>query len=147
MAFVLYMALFWVFTVVIGWRETFATLIDNIIVVIFTFVTNKLFVFRSKTGTFKGLLREFVSFVGARIFTFLLNELIIWVGCDLMGYNTESRHLPFVNDAMIVQLIAQVIVIVTNYVLSKLIVFRKGQKLNRENAEQPGETDEQKGSE
>lgn len=127
-AFVLYMALYWVFTSRMGMREVFATFVDNVIVVIFAFITNKLFVFRSKAGSFKGLVREFVSFVAARIFTFILNELIVWVGCDILGYNTQSYHLPFVNDGMIVQLIAQVIVIVTNYVLSKLVVFRKKKK-------------------
>ncbi len=124
-AFVLYMFLYWVFTSGMGMREVVATFVDNVIVIIFAFITNKIFVFHSKAGSFKGLVREFVSFVGARVFTFILNELIVWVGCDILGYNTQSYHLPFVNDGMIVQLIAQVVVILTNYILSKLIVFRK----------------------
>ena len=124
-AFFLYMGIYWVFTSKMGMREVLATFWDNVIVIIFTFITNKLFVFRSKVGSFGGLVREFVSFVGARIFTFALNELIVWVGCDLLGFNTQSYHLSFVNDGMIVQLIAQVIVIVTNYILSKFMVFRK----------------------
>ncbi|MCR5595080.1 MAG: GtrA family protein [Lachnospiraceae bacterium] len=124
-AFVLYMFIYWIFTSKMGMREVVATFFDNVIVIIFTFITNKLFVFRSKAGSFKGLVREFVSFVAARIFTFILNELIVWVGCDLLGYNTQSYHLPFINDGMIVQFIAQAVVIITNYVLSKLVVFRK----------------------
>lgn len=124
-AFFLYMGIYWVFTSLMGMREVLATFFDNVIVIIFTFITNKLFVFHSKAVSFKDLVREFVSFVGARVFTFLINELIVWVGCDILGYNTQSYHLSFVNDGMIVQLIAQAIVIITNYVLSKLIVFRK----------------------
>ena len=124
-AFVLYMFLYWIFTSRMGMSEVFATFVDNVIVVVFAFFTNKLFVFRSKAGSFKGLVREFVSFVAARVSTFILNELIVWVGCDILGYNTQSYHLPIINDGMIVQLIAQVTVIVTNYVLSKLWIFRK----------------------
>lgn len=124
-AFVLYMGIYWVFTSALGMREVFATFVDNVIVIIFTFITNKLFVFRSKADGFKDLARQFLSFVGARIFTFILNELIVWVGCDLLGYNTQSYHMPVINDGLIVQLIAQVVVILTNYILSKLVVFRK----------------------
>ena len=123
-AFLLYMVIYWIFTSGMGMREVTATFFDNVIVIIFTFITNKLFVFRSKAGSFKGLVREFVSFVAARIFTFILNELIVWIGCDILGFNTQSYHLPFINDGMIVQLIAQAVVIITNYVLSKLLVFR-----------------------
>lgn len=124
-AFVLYMFLYWIFVDRLKWNESFSTFIDNVIVIIFAFFTNKWFVFRSKSGSVKGFFREFISFGLARVFTMVLSVVLTWVGCDLMGYNAESYHIPFINDAMIVQFIIQVIVIVSNYVLSKLIVFRK----------------------
>lgn len=132
MAFVLYMLLFWVFVDRLKWNESFSTLIDNIIVIIFAFFTNKLFVFRSKAGSIAGFVREFVSFGLARVFTMVLSVVLTWVGCDLMGYNAESYHIPFINDALIVQFIIQVIVIVTNYIFSKLIVFRKPKEKKKE---------------
>lgn len=125
-AFFLYMFIYWIFTSILGWKEVVATLIDNFIVIIFAFFTNKLFVFRSKAGSFNGFIREFVSFFAARIFTLVLSELMTWIGCDLMGYNTESYQLiKIVNDGLIVQLITQFVVIVANYILSKLWIFKK----------------------
>lgn len=117
-AFVLSMVLFWLFATVMGWNEVFANNVDWVICVIFTFITNKLFVFRSKAGSIKGLCREFVSFVLARVFTLVLEDIVIFVGCRLMGYNSGLGQ-------MVVKLIAQFVVIVTNYILSKLIVFKK----------------------
>lgn len=127
-AFFLYMGLFWLFAQKWDWPEKTAVLIDNILVIIFAFFTNKLFVFRSHSESAKAFLKEFVEFGLARVFTLVLSELITWIGCDLMGFTTDSYHLPFVSDGMIVQLVGQVIVIVSNYVLSKLIVFRKKDK-------------------
>ncbi|MCR4595736.1 MAG: GtrA family protein [Lachnospiraceae bacterium] len=116
-AFVLSVLLFWIFNSKLGMGEVLANTIDWIILVIFTFFTNKLFVFRSKAGSPKAFGREFVSFVLARLFTLLLEDAIIWVGCSKLGFNSEIGSL-------IVKLIAQFVVIVSNYILSKLIVFR-----------------------
>lgn len=120
-AFVLSIVLFWVFTselFSLQWSEVFANNVDWVICVIFTFFTNKWFVFRSKAGSFKGFCREFVSFVIARIFTLVLEDLILWILCDLCGWDSG---LPQIGA----KLIGQFVVIVTNYVLSKLIVFKK----------------------
>ena len=116
-AFVLSMVLFWVFNSKLGMGEVMANTIDWIIVVIFAFFTNKLFVFRSKAGSPAGLGKEFVSFILARLFTLFLEDAIIWLGCNKLGFNSELGSL-------VVKLIGQFVVIVTNYILSKLIVFR-----------------------
>ena len=121
MAFLLSMALFWLFTSRFGWGEVTSNNIDWIICVIFTFFTNKLFVFRSKTGNAKGFFKEFVEFVAARLFTLLLEDAIIWLLCKKMGWQTEILELA-------AKLIGQFVVIVTNYVLSKLWIFRKTKK-------------------
>ncbi|MBQ8947518.1 MAG: GtrA family protein [Lachnospiraceae bacterium] len=117
-AFFLSMFLFWLFADRFGWNEVTANNVDWVICVIFTFITNKLFVFHSKTDDARGLGKEFVSFVAARVFTLLLEDLIIWIGCTKMGYNEGVGQIA-------VKFIAQFVVIVTNYILSKLIVFRK----------------------
>jgi len=130
-AFFLYMFIYWIFTSCLGMKEVVATLIDNLLVIIFAFFTNKIFVFRSKTESAGAFFKEFASFFAARIFTLVLSELMTWIGCDVLGYNTNSYHLSFINDGLIVQLITQVVVIVTNYVLSKLWIF-KGKKDNSE---------------
>jgi putative flippase GtrA len=118
MAFLLSMVLFWLFTSRFGWGEVTSNNIDWIICVIFTFFTNKFFVFRSKTGSTKGFFKEFVEFVAARLFTLLLEDAIIWLLCKKMGWQTEVLELA-------AKLIGQFVVIVTNYVLSKLWIFKK----------------------
>ena len=140
-AFVLSVFLFWVFTSKLGMSEVPANTIDWIILVIFTFFTNKLFVFRSRAGSPKAFGREFVSFILARLFTLLLEDAIIWLGCEKLGFNSEIGSL-------IVKLIAQFVVIVSNYILSKLIVFRHKKPAAQEGvsgddaAEDAGETDD-----
>ena len=64
-------------------------------------------------------MKEFTLFVGGRIFTLVLETLILCVMVDMMK----------IND-MMVKVIAQAIVILTNYIVSKLIIFKK-QKSNK----------------
>ena len=120
-AFVLSMVLFWIFNSKMGMGEVTANTVDWIIVVIFAFFTNKLFVFRSKAGSPAGLWKEFVSFIIARLFTLFLEDAIIWLGCKKMGFDSELGSL-------VVKLIGQFVVIVANYILSKLWIFRKPKK-------------------
>jgi len=117
-AFVLSMVLFWVFASLLGWNEVTANNVDWVICVLFTFVTNKLFVFRSKSENAKALGKEFVEFVLARVFTLVLEDIIIYIGCSLMGYDSGIGQI-------VVKLIAQFVVIVSNYFLSKLWIFKK----------------------
>lgn len=91
-----------------------SNIISWVLAVLFAYITNKLFVFESKTNNLKELINEFVKFIGGRIFTLILETLILYLMVDLMH----------IND-MVVKLIAQVIVIITNYILSKLIIFKK----------------------
>lgn len=91
-----------------------SNLISWIIAVIFAYVTNKLFVFASKVEDKGKLLREFCTFVTSRIFTLLLETFVMYIMIDLMH----------IND-IVVKVIAQIIVILTNYILSKLIIFKK----------------------
>ncbi len=91
-----------------------SNLISWMIAVIFAYVTNKLFVFESKVDSKQKLLKEFFSFVASRVFTLVLETLVMYVMIDWMH----------IND-MVVKVIAQIIVILTNYILSKLIIFKK----------------------
>lgn len=79
--------------------------------VLFAYVTNRTWVFRSSNT---GILREFLSFCGGRVVTLLLEEVVLWGGISLLRFNT-----------MIVKIIAQILVIVGNYVVSKWFVFKE----------------------
>ena len=107
---------FYLFTKGMGMSATVANIPSNAIAILFAYVTNKLFVFEKKTEGGKALLKEFLSFIGGRLLTFLMEEVIIYVG-------TEVLHI----DGMIVKIAGQVAVIVSNYFISKFFVFRKDQ--------------------
>lgn len=88
-----------------------ANILSWIAGVLFAYFTNRKYVFESKN---KNKLKEFASFVGSRVTTLILDMLIMGVGVSLLHGNDK-----------ILKLISQVLVIVGNYVLSKLIVFKK----------------------
>ena len=94
-----------------------------VLAVAFAFITNKPLVFESKSFDRKTLAREIPAFFGARALTGLLDLLIMYVTVDVLHWN-----------AMVWKLISNVIVIVLNYIASRLVVFRKG----RENTADPG---------
>lgn len=81
--------------------------------VIFAYITNKLFVFESKSFKFNVLGKEILSFGTARILSLVLEEIILYVFVNLLNMNQ-----------LIIKLIANVIVIIVNYVLSKFIIFK-----------------------
>ena len=98
--------------------------IDNIICILFAYWTNHTFVFRSENKG-RAALAEFGQFVSCRIATMVLDQAIIWLGVSMVG-----PHVAFAVDngeiwAMGVKLFSQVIVILSNYVFSKLFIFKK----------------------
>jgi putative flippase GtrA len=113
-AFVLNMVLFYLFVNVMGAQELIGNVFSWIICVIFTYFTNRVFVFKSKNKDTASVRTEFAQFVGARLGTLLLEEAVILVGITLLHGNT-----------MLVKLIGQILVIVSNYVLSKLWIFKE----------------------
>lgn len=88
--------------------------------VIFAYVTNKIFVFRSKRYDLKTVQIEFGQFVLARLATGVMDEVIVVAGAyTVMGSQNET----FAN--LCIKLFSNVLVIVLNYVFSKLFVFKK----------------------
>ncbi len=82
--------------------------------VIFAYVTNRIWVFESHRRGFFAVTVEFLSFAGARVSTLLLQELIVFVLFDLLLWNVYF-----------VKVLAAVFVVIANYFISKLLVFRK----------------------
>ena len=105
---------FYIFNKVLSFNEHISNIISWILAVAFAFVTNKVFVFESKAKEKKTVIKELISFVTARLLTLGIEEIILFVGCNLLNM-----------DALIVKIIAQVVVIVSNYFLSKLFIFKK----------------------
>ena len=105
---------FYIFNKVLFLNEHVSNILSWILAVLFAYITNKAFVFESKTNTKEELLKEIASFFGARLFTLGVEELILLIFVNLLKF-----------DAMLIKVFAQVIVILANYVLSKLFVFKK----------------------
>ena len=82
--------------------------------VLFAFVTNKIWVFDSRSREGKVLLFEISSFFAARLLSLGIDMAVLWLG-------TSVLHI---NDG-IVKIVANVIVIIVNYIASKLFIFRK----------------------
>ena len=82
--------------------------------VLFAFVTNRIWVFESKKHGFLPVMGELVAFAGGRVMTLLLQEGMFLVFHDWLHVNAYA-----------VKLIAAVLVIIANYFISKLLVFRK----------------------
>ena len=81
--------------------------------VVFAFVTNKFMVFNSKSVDRLIIIKEFISFVGARVFSLLLQL----VGIELM--------IDYANiNEYIAKAVMTVVVVVCNYVFSKLFIFK-----------------------
>ena len=88
-----------------------ANIISWIAGVIFAYITNRKFVFESSE---KNKLKEVSKFVTSRLGTLILDMVIMFIGVTVLKFNDK-----------IIKIISQVLVIIGNYVLSKLFVFKK----------------------
>lgn len=82
--------------------------------VLFAFITNKIWVFESKSLELTLLIKETIAFFGCRLATGVLDLAIMYVTVDVMAWNST-----------LMKCISNVIVIVVNYVASKLMIFAK----------------------
>ena len=97
--------------------------------VAFAYVTNKLWVFDSKSWAKSVVMKELGAFISARVFSLAVEELGLYLMIDLMRLSEWSVDVMImtVGGATIAKLFMQFVVIVMNYVFSKLVIFRKKQ--------------------
>ena len=98
--------------------------------VLFAYVTNRLWVFSDKASGAKGIARELTLFAGGRVLTLLIQMALMWFLLDLLhadswGLAVWSAGLLGQQGHFSVKLGVSVIVVILNYVFSKLFVFRK----------------------
>ncbi len=91
-----------------------ANLIAWVTAVIFAFVTNKLWVFDSKSWKPSVAGKEFTGFIGARLFSFAVETVMMFVMITLLSWHD-----------LIAKTIVGIVVVIINYVFSKLIIFKE----------------------
>lgn len=96
-----------------GISAAVSNMIAWVVAVIFAFLTNKPFVFHSHDWSAKTVVPELTKFVSCRIASGVLETVILFLAVDCMAWNGNLWKL-----------LTQVLVIIINYVGSKLLVFR-----------------------
>ncbi len=114
---VLSISLFWLFTGPLSMDPLIANVIDWVACVLFAYLTNRTWVFKSGTNEPGGVIKEMSAFFLGRVGTLLMEEIVLWIGISLL----KIHPLP-------VKIAGQVLVVIGNYVISKWFVFRKEEK-------------------
>lgn len=113
MTFVISIGSYAIFNVIFGINELIANALAWVFAVLFSYVTNKKWVFKAATHTKTAFLVQMFAFFSGRFITLVIEEAIILIFITLLAY-----------PSMWVKLAAQVVVVVLNYVISKLFVFK-----------------------
>lgn len=107
-----------VFWLLMGRMGSASTLVPTavawVISVLFAYLTNRRWVFQSRASGGEAILREMGSFFGGRVLTGLLDLAIMYLAVDILGAPATPTKL-----------LSNVLVILLNYIISKLWVFRK----------------------
>ena len=114
LSFIVSIATYACFNVGMGINELIANIFSWIITVMFAFLTNRVWVFQSPTDSVQAFIKQMFVFYSGRVITLVVEEAILLVFITWLGFNS-----------MLIKVIAQVIVIVLNYVISKLVVFKE----------------------
>lgn len=113
-----YILLFTIFDASNAIQLQTSIIISWIIAVLFAYFTNRKFVFQS-TNTNK--LKEFSSFVVARVSTLFLEMIVMWFFVTLLKFNSDLYVILFT-------MVSQIGVVICNYIFSKLFIFKKVDK-------------------
>ena len=98
----------------LGISATVSNMIAWVVAVAFAYLTNKPFVFKSHDWSAKTVVPELTKFIGCRVGSGAAETLILFLAVDLLGWNGN-----------IWKLLTQIMVVILNYIGSKLLVFRK----------------------
>ncbi|MBR6572482.1 MAG: GtrA family protein [Clostridia bacterium] len=121
-----YSALVWLFDS-LKLSEMISVISSNmfswIMAIVFAFVTNKMFVFKSRSWKREVLIPETVKFIWARVFTGVL-ELVLVPFLVFVGLNQTIFGI----QGMLSKVIVTILVIIVNYIFSKKFIFKKASK-------------------
>jgi putative flippase GtrA len=92
-----------------------SNIISWVLAVSFAYITNKLWVFESKTTKLKAVLKEISAFIGARLFSLVFELAWMWILVTLFTAKYDDIY----------KLAAQFAIVIMNYIFSKLFIFNK----------------------
>lgn len=98
------------------WNYQIGTAIAWVLSVLVAFFTNKVWVFSSHYTTWYAFWRELGSFFFFRLLSYFMEVVIMWVGVSLLHQNE-----------ILTKLVDNIVVVIVNYVFSKLIIFKQTQ--------------------
>ena len=104
---------YWLFYTFLSFSNVVSTILSWVISVLFAYITNKLWVFESRSFDKQVLLQEIPTFFGARLLSGVIDLGIMFVFVDILFF-----------PAMIVKIISNVFVVIFNYIASKLVIFK-----------------------
>ena len=106
--------IYWAATRLLHFGTASATAWSWFLAVLFAYATNRRYVFHSDVNTFSGIMKECGNFILARLGTGILDVVIMYVFVDILNF----YDMP-------VKIISNIIVIILNYVFSKILVFKE----------------------
>lgn len=98
-------------------RVNLSNILAIIVSIIFAYITNKLYVFKSKTENAKELFLEFSKFTSCRIVTAIIDVLLMQLTVVTLCWND-----------ILMKILVNIVVIILNFIFSKLIIFKKNEK-------------------
>lgn len=104
-----------IFDVHIIWQNIMLSILSWIVCNCIVYVLNRVFVFKSKESN---IFSEFLKFSVSRLLTLILDSVMIVILINICNM-----------DEIIAKLITTITVIIVNYLLSKLLVFKKSEKM------------------
>ena len=110
LTFMVSMFIYTLFSEILKINVLVSNVLTWLIAVYFAFAINKKFVFESN----KKVTGELIQFYGGRIVTLFVEQAILYIFIIRLSF-----------DNLIIKLIAQVVIIILNYIISKFIVFKK----------------------
>lgn len=115
--------LFYLFINIWKMSTGLGNILDTIICILFQYFTNRIWVFESKNKG-KEAIREFIQFIFARMITAIIDQIFVVVGVDFFvaKYISHSQQGMF---SIGIKIISNIVVIILNYIFSKVFVFKK----------------------
>ena len=98
----------------LGMSAALSNSIAWVVAVAFAYLTNKPFVFKSHDWSRETVIPELTKFVSCRVASGVMETVIIFLTVDLLGWN-----------GIVWKFVTSVLVVILNYVFSKLVVFKK----------------------